>query len=108
VLNHLMLQGRESLSSCLIDADATTYACAPSLPCDILAQGPCSPSLGSSQSLEPPKHRSAHHLGHLRNTPISSHQCQLHGGVARQLTELGDVLIHRHEAMFQIIKLLLL
>jgi hypothetical protein len=28
-------------------------------------------------------------------------------GVARQLSELGDVLIHRHEPLFQILKLLL-
>jgi hypothetical protein len=28
-------------------------------------------------------------------------------GVARQLTELGDVLIHRHGPLFQILKLLL-
>jgi hypothetical protein len=29
-------------------------------------------------------------------------------GVARQLSELGDVLVHRHGLMFQILKLLLL
>jgi hypothetical protein len=29
-------------------------------------------------------------------------------GVARQLSELGDVLIHRHGPLFQILKLLLL
>jgi hypothetical protein len=29
-------------------------------------------------------------------------------GVVRQLSELGDVLIHRHGPMFQILKLLLL
>jgi hypothetical protein len=29
-------------------------------------------------------------------------------GVARQLSELGDVLVHRHEPLFQILKLLLL
>jgi hypothetical protein len=94
--NHLTLRGRESLSSCLrpwlkmyqhgawsyylTDADAPAYACAPSLLCDSLTQESCSPSLGSSQSLEPPKHRPAHHSGHSRNTPISSHQCRLHAG----------------------------
>jgi hypothetical protein len=29
-------------------------------------------------------------------------------GVARQLSELGDVLVHRHGPLFQILKLLLL
>jgi hypothetical protein len=29
-------------------------------------------------------------------------------GVTRQLSELGDILIHRHRPMFQILKLLLL
>jgi hypothetical protein len=39
-------------SYCLVDAGAPTYVCAPSLLCDFPAQGPCSPSLGSSQSLK--------------------------------------------------------
>jgi hypothetical protein len=98
-LSQLMLWGRESLSSCLrpwlklwlsrtqhgawsyylVDADAPTYACTPPLLCDSPAQGSCSPSLGCSQSLEPLKHRPAHHSGHLSElgdvqiwTPVSN------------------------------------
>jgi hypothetical protein len=40
-----------------------------------LAQWPCSLSLKNSQSLKDPKHRPAHHSGHLRNTHVSYHQC---------------------------------
>jgi hypothetical protein len=77
------------------DADAPSYACAPLCLCSSLAQDPCSPSLRSSQSLEPPEHRSVHHSSHSRNIP-TSHRCQL-----------GDILVHRHGPLFQILKLLL-
>jgi hypothetical protein len=40
--------------------------------------------------------RPTHHSGHSRSTPV-----------ARQMSELGDVLIHRHGPLFQILKLLL-
>jgi hypothetical protein len=92
-LNHLTLRGRESMSSCLrpwqklrswsycsADANAPTYACAPLLLCNSLAQEPCSPSLGSSQNLWPTKHRPAHHSGCSINTHVSSHQSRLHVG----------------------------
>jgi hypothetical protein len=91
----------------LIDADAPTYTCAPSLLCHFLAQGPYSPSLGSSQSLEPPKRQSI--IQAIQETLlfllISVDFMQ---GVARQLSKLGDVLIHKQGPLFQILKLLLL
>jgi hypothetical protein len=90
-----------------VDVDVLTCACAPSLLCDFPAQGPCSLSLGSSQSLEPPKHRPAHHSGHSRTLLFLLISVDfMRGIVVRHLSELGDVLIHRHAYLIQILKLL--
>jgi hypothetical protein len=59
-------------------------------------------------TLEPPEHRPVRHSSHPGNIPASSHQCRPHVGIAGQLGELSDVLIHRHGPLFQILKLFLL
>jgi hypothetical protein len=95
-------------SYCLAAADAPTYTCTPSCLCASRAQEPSSPSLESSQSPGPPAHRIARHSSHLGSIPASSHQCRPRAGIAGQLGELRDVLVHGHGPLFQILKLFLL
>jgi hypothetical protein len=92
----------------LTDADAPTYACTPSHLCSSPAQEPCSPSLGSSQNPEPPRHRPIHYSSHSENSLATSHQYPLYLEHIEKLSELGDVLIHNHGPLFQILELLLL
>jgi hypothetical protein len=90
------------------DVNAQTYSCAPSHLCSSSAQEPCSPSLGSSQNPGPPKHSPVHHSSHLKNSLASSHHVHIIWSIARQLSESGDILIHRHGPLLQILEYLLL
>jgi hypothetical protein len=65
-------------SYCPADADAPTYACAPSHLYGSPVEEPCSPSLGSSQNPGPPEYMPVHHSSHLKNSLASSHQYPLH------------------------------
>jgi hypothetical protein len=87
-------------SYCLANADAPVYACVPSHLYGSPAQEPYSPSLGSSQSLEPPKHRPEHHSIQSRDIPLLLISVNFMQGIVRQLSELGDILIHRHGPLF--------
>jgi hypothetical protein len=95
-------------SYCSTDADAPTYAYAPSHLCSSPAQESCSPSLESSQNHGPPKHRPVHHSRHSEIVLLPLITVHFVWSIARQLSELGDILVHRHGPLFQILELLLL